>query len=143
MAFIATFKPTVSVPLDERTSLLCYHGSPRRIRDIIAAETPDADLARMFEGTAADILAGGHVHAPLLRCLGTRTIINPGSAGLPGGGRKRGRPPWAEYAVLTWDKGSLEVSFRRSPVDIAAVRSAAREGGMPHPEMWTDQWAAA
>ena len=38
-AFLASFQPTVEIPLGEERSLLCCHGSPRSYDDVIVAAT--------------------------------------------------------------------------------------------------------
>ena len=44
-AFIASFQPTVEIPLGSGGSLLCCHGSPRSYDDRITATTPWAEFA--------------------------------------------------------------------------------------------------
>jgi hypothetical protein len=71
---------------------------------VIAATTPDAEVADMLAGRAAAILAGGHTHVQLLRRQGELLIVNPGSVGLPGVGPGGSRLPvkrqarWADEA---------------------------------------------
>jgi len=49
-------------------------------------------------------------------------------------------PPWAEYAVLTCDRGRVDVDLRRVPVDLTAIRRALLASGMPHAEWWAAEW---
>ncbi|HEU5440176.1 MAG TPA: metallophosphoesterase family protein [Ktedonobacterales bacterium] len=146
-AFLAGFKPTVSVPLGEGTTLLAYHGSPRSYVEVITAETPDATLAEMFAGHQAQVFAGGHTHVQMLRRHRDTLVVNPGSVGLP----MDAVPPaegimnavWAEYAVVTVEGGRLEVSLRRTPFDGGALLRAADESGMPHATWWKADWRRA
>ena len=119
--FMRTFVATQTIEFDERTSLLCFHGSPHSCRDVILATTPEADLDRMLEGAVAPLLVGGHTHVQLLRAHREVTIINPGSSGAPALLRdgRRLHPARAEYAVLHWQDW-------RSPRRISPCAAAPR-----------------
>jgi putative phosphoesterase len=140
--FMRTFAATQTIELDEHTSLLCFHGSPHSSRDVILATTPEADLDRMLEGTAARLLVGGHTHVQLLRSHREVTIINPGSSGAPALLRdgRRFHPARAEYAVLHWQSGECRVEFRRVPLRLDRILQAARDSSMPHAEWWCSEW---
>lgn len=137
--YIRAFRKTVEMPFEGGRSLLCFHGSPKSNTDIIVPDTPEKELDEMLSGHSADVMAGGHTHAPMLRRHGNIMLINPGSVGLPVDGEGDGahNPPWAEYAVLD---GVSSVDMRRVPVDVEAVRGAALGSGMPHAEWWASDW---
>jgi predicted phosphodiesterase len=143
LAFLRAFAPTVELPLGDRATLLCFHGSPQSYDDIIVATTPDDELARMLGGCRATVLAGGHTHAQMLRRYQEMTVLNPGSVGLSfeynSAGSAR-NPPWAEYAVVDWARGRLSVELRRVPFDAGALAQAAFDSGMPHAEWWARDW---
>lgn len=142
-AYIGTFRPVIERPLGEGATLLAYHGSPRSYHDLIRATTPDEELAGFFEGYQATVMAGGHTHTPLLRRWGSSFILNPGSVGLPWQETAPGKtinPGWAEYALLGWESGSLEISLRRVSYDLNELIQAARTSGMPHLEWWLRDW---
>jgi predicted phosphodiesterase len=144
LAFVRSFRPVIDHPLDENTSLLCFHGSPKANTDIILATTPEEDLAQMLEGDEANFMAGGHTHTQLLRRYKDVLLFNPGSVGLPfeylrSSGQVR-NPPWAEYALLTWAGDSFDLAFRRVSVDVEAVMATAHQSGMPHAAWWTQHW---
>jgi predicted phosphodiesterase len=143
-AFIAGFQATVTVPLDQERSLLGFHGSPRSFDDVILPTTPDEELRRMLEGFAPAILAGGHTHVQQLRHLGTSFYFGCGSAGFA---YRHDQPegvfradPWAEYAVLTVEKGRLGLEFRRVPFDVAALLDAYRTSGRPYADQAIAQY---
>jgi predicted phosphodiesterase len=146
-AFLAGFKPTVSVPLGEGTTLLAYHGSPRSFEEGITAETPDAALVEMLAGHQAQVFAGGHTHVQMVRRHRDRLVVNPGSVGLPMDAVPPAEgimnAPWAEYAVVTVEGGRLEVSLRRMPFDVEALLHAADVSGMPHATWWKADWRRA
>ncbi len=130
--YLAAFRPTVELSLGGGATLLCCHGSPRSYNDSIRADTPVDELERLLAGVAATVVAGRHTHQQFLRRHGGVTVINPGSVGL--------NPPWAEYALVGWERGELSVEFRRLPLDGAAVARAALESGMPHAAWWAGHW---
>jgi predicted phosphodiesterase len=147
LAYLHTFQPTVSIPLDEHQTLLCYHGSPRSYYEQIQPETSFESLAEMLVGTAASVYAGGHTHNQMLRRFSTSLVLNTGSVGLafdrisipPTEGTRN--PAWAEYATLVAAGDHLmSVSLRRVPFDVEALKSAARESGMPHAEWYAADW---
>jgi predicted phosphodiesterase len=127
-------------PVVELEELLGYHGSPLSNDDSILPGTPEPELARMLRGHDAAVMAGGHTHVVMMRPFGRSIVMNPGSVGLPfehiGDGRFR-NPPWAEYAMVSHGR----VEFRRVPIDVRAVTSAALESGMPHGGWWVKDWA--
>jgi len=63
--------------------------------------------------------------------------VTAGSPELP-------RPPanvrWAEYGILNVENGRLGIDLRRTALDMAAVRRAARDSGMPHGDWWERRW---
>ena len=75
----------------------------------IVPDASDEVLRERIEGIDADFILLGHTHLPLLRKIGTTTIVNPGSVGQP-----RQGDPRASYAV--WDDG--EVKFHHGAYDI-------------------------
>lgn len=145
LAYVRGFRPPIEIALDEQTTLLCYHGSPRSNTEAIRATTPDTELDAMLDGVQATIVACGHTHEQMLRCSGELILFNPGSVGLPFQvDRRTGtvrNPAWAEYALVRWQSGALGVELRRVPFDARAVVEAASASGMPHAEWWTADWA--
>lgn len=142
-AYIATFPPVYELALDGGRTLLCFHGSPRSYDEVIVATTPDEELDGMFGDTSAVLLAGGHTHLQMLRRYRDGRLINPGSVGLAGVGAsvQRNRDVhWAEYAVIEADGERLEVSLRRTPLDVGAMVEAAYASGMPEVAWWTGLW---
>jgi putative phosphoesterase len=147
--FLRTFHATVSVEADGQARLLCFHGSPRSNTDLITWETSEAQLKQYQTGLDANLLAGGHTHAQMLRRCGEYTWINPGSVGLCYERRSDGTDhnvPRAEYTLLDWQDGAASITFRRVPFDLDAVRQAALRAAMrsdmPHAEWWASEWSA-
>lgn len=121
--------------------LLAYHGAPNHVAGVIRADTPEPELERMFAGYDAPYGIGGHTHLPMLRSWGQRTLLNPGSVGAPFRlDEQHFRPHRAEYAVLDDEGGRLDISLRRVPVDVEAMRRAAAASGMPDAGGWMEAW---
>ena len=74
--FMRSFEPTVELDLGG-LRLLCFHGRPRSYDEPVLPEDPPEP----FDGTSADVLAGGHVHVQQLRRVGDALYVNPGSIG--------------------------------------------------------------
>jgi predicted phosphodiesterase len=142
-AFLTHLQPTVTVPLTEASTLLCFHGSPRSYDDFIYATTPEAELDALLADIEATVLAGGHTHLPLLRRHRLSTLINPGTVGVARAADARaGRKlPWAEYALVSWENGRLGFDFRRVPFDTEALGASARTSGMPHADWFMHAYA--
>lgn len=132
LEFLRSLKPTVTLPLDQGggQSLLCYHGSPRSYDEGISPGMADEEVVAAIAGYEGAVLAGGHTHTQMLRPMGSALILNPGSVGAPK------CPPWAEYAVVTWGDGRVQVDLRRLAVDVDRAIEAARASGMPHVDWW-------
>lgn len=144
-AFVASFLPAIELDLGSGVRLLCFHGSPRSNTEIVAAETGLPALRAAMNGSTATLLAGGHTHHQLLRRFDGQWLINPGSVGLTHRktqvDRPTDAPPWAEYGVITVDRGSIDVSLRAVPVDLERVREHGAPD-MPHREEWRSGWTA-
>ena len=141
--FIRTFQPTIEVDLGYGRSLLCFHGSPRSNTEIIRATTLDDELTEKLGNNRAAIFAGGHTHVSLLRHFQNSLILNPGSVGLPFVMQPDGRrvnPAWAEYALVEAGNGRLDITLRRVPYDLDALREAVAQSNMPHANVYLADW---
>jgi predicted phosphodiesterase len=134
-AFIANFQPTVTLNLEDGLDLLCFHGSPTSFDDIILPAALDDEFQKFLGPYADHILTGGHTHAQQIRRNGELFFFNPGSVGfayshyqLDG---QFSADPWAEYAILTVEKGQTSLEFRRLPFDVRELIRIYRESGRP------------
>ncbi len=142
--FMKRLEPRIEMPLENGATLLCYHGSPDSNTGLIVATTPDDELARKLGNYRATVMAGGHTHTQMFRRFEGSILMNPGSVGMPLERGVKGapdrRPPWSEFAILTSDKDSLGIEFRRVPLDVDTMVARALESGMPHAEQWAALW---
>src|SRR5512133_4304397 len=46
--FISDFQPTITIPLENNLSLLCFHGSPVSFDDVILPATPEEDFQKFL-----------------------------------------------------------------------------------------------
>ncbi len=144
LAYLRTFQPTISMQLGDGVTLLCFHGSPRSYDERITAETPDEALHAMLAETPAQLYAGGHTHQQMLRRYRDALVLNPGTVGFAKDaippGAPVGNPSWAEYTVITSDRGRLDISLRRVPFDLDALFAAQDATGIPRAQWRKGEW---
>lgn len=121
---VRSFAPTVEIEIVGLGDLLLCHGSPRSDEELVTAETPDARLARAIEGIDADVVVTAHTHVSYVREALGRTLLNPGSVGIPYEGA-----PGAYWALL-----SPGVEQRRTAYDLDATEERYRRSGDPMAE---------
>lgn len=137
-SFIASFQPTITIPLERNLSLLCFHGSPVSFDDVILPAAPEEDFQKFLGAYSDHILTGGHTHAQQIRRNGDLFFFNPGSVGFA---YSHNQPddqfhadPWAEYAILSVESGRSSLEFRRAPFDGHELIRVYRESGRPFAE---------
>ncbi|MDK3157348.1 metallophosphoesterase family protein [Kamptonema cortianum] len=138
LAFISSFQPTFRLALDEKFSLLCYHGSPQSFDHVILPQTPEDEVRQYLNPEQHTIYTGGHTHMQFVRHLGRTFHFNPGSIGFAyrhDQPEDQFRPdPWAEYALLSVNQGLLSLEFRRVHFDVKRLIEVYRSSGRPHSE---------
>lgn len=143
--FLATFQPSMRLALDDGVDLLLFHGSPRSNMEDLLATTPPEDIDRRLAGHQAAVMASGHTHIQMLRQHKGTLLLNPGSVGCPFLEYMAGAPPrvmpYAEYAVVEYRQGVIEVSLRRLSLDKKELYRAAEQSGFPLREMMLQQYA--
>jgi predicted phosphodiesterase len=134
--FLRTYRPTVEIKLDKKHRLLCFHGSPGSFDDVLLPDTPQARWDQLLGEYSPAIMAGGHTHAQQLRRVREGMFFNPGSIGvvfnalLPDDGRRL--YPWAEYAILTYERGFSSLEFRHAPYDVEEFIDVVKASGRPY-----------
>lgn len=143
LAVMRGFSPTVELDLGDGETALCFHGSPSSNEEGIYSVTPDETLEQILGDAGAPVMLCGHTHLQMLRRLEHSLVVNPGSVGLPFSDWAPHTitiAPWAEYGILSHDRGRLRVDLRRTTYDVAALLRLSCESGMPHAQWWADCW---
>jgi len=143
LAYLETFRPTLTVSIGRRRELLAFHGSPDSYDDVILPHLDEDEFRRLLGTPSSDLLAGGHVHLQWLR-YGESTFVNPGSVGLS---YDHLQPEddvrldaFAAYARIDVAEDVIEIAFRRVPFDREAVLGVVAASRMPHTESTIAQW---
>lgn len=97
-----------------------FHATPRDplYEYEITPELPDDQLREQIEGVKADFILLGHTHLPMVRGIGSRIVVNPGSVGQPRDGN-----PECSYAII--EDGV--VGLRRTKYDLSGTVDALRK----------------
>ena len=121
--FLASWPPTVRIPIDGIGSVLFCHATPRNDTDVFTRLTPDEEFATIFSGINADLIVCGHSHMQFDRKVGRLRVINAGSVGMPFG------KPGAYWLLL-----GVDVEFRHTSYDLADAALRIRATGDPQAE---------
>jgi putative phosphoesterase len=135
LKFMKDFQPTITIKLENDLDLLCFHGSPTDFDDVIRNITPEDEFQKFLGAYNKNILAGGHTHAQQVRRNGEYFFFNPGSVGFAYSAYQADgqfkADAWAEYAILTVEKGEIGLQFFRLPYDANDVIEIYRKSGRP------------
>jgi predicted phosphodiesterase len=143
IAYIQSFAPTISIPLEDGKTLLCYHGSPQSFDHIILPDTPDEEVRAYLMPENNIIYTGGHTHMQFIRHIGKTFHFNPGSVGFAyrrDQGKDFRADAWAEYAVLSSSNGRLSLEFRRLNYNASDLIAIYRASGRPYAEIPIKQY---
>ena len=96
-----------------------FHGTPRDqlYGYEITPDIPDEKLREEIAGVKADFILLGHTHLPMVRGIGSRVVVNPGSVGQP-----RDGIPEASFAII--ENGIVEL--KRCIYDLRRTVGALR-----------------
>jgi len=135
IGYLAGFETSITLDLGGGVQALLFHGSPRsHMEDLLATTDPD-ELDTCLGQTNATVLAGGHTHIQMVRQHRGMLLVNPGSVGMPFkefvGGQAPKIMPYAEYAIIEADGGTVQVSLRRVPIDKESLRREAAASSNP------------
>lgn len=88
----------------EGVRILLAHGSPRKINEYLLLDRQDAQLVRLADQAAADVVCIGHIHVPYHRVMtaengGAVHYVSSGSVGKPKDGDPRAE--WVELVLGT------------------------------------------
>lgn len=110
--------------LESCPDLLIVHSSLRNDRDVLAAYTPEHEVAAMFPGITERVIVRGHNHVPALRLWNERTIVTSGAVGLA-----LNMEPTAQYVILERRHNQWHVAHQSVPYDVDATIRRFTETG--------------
>ncbi len=88
-------------------------------------DTEDSRIDAIFDQMACKYLLTGHSHRCYVCSRGGKTIINPGSVGIPQDGTR-----WPKYAILDIENGEVACTLREVPYDLEPVIRAQFASGL-------------
>jgi putative phosphoesterase len=142
--FMSSLPSAVEIKLDAEQILLCFHGSPHSFADILLPDTPKEDWQRLLGAYSPAIMTGGHTHTQQVRRIGEGSFFNPGSIGVAFNyytpKEQLRMDPWAEYAVLSYDRGYTSLEFRRVPYNVEKLIEIIETSGRPHAELMAAEY---
>lgn len=95
-------------------------------------DSNDGRTAEIFPKMQSNYLLTGHSHKQYIKREGNKTIINPGSVGIP-----HGASPIPKYAVLEIENGDVSCKLREVPYSIAdVIHSQFASGLVTHAQYW-------
>ena len=90
-------------------------------------DSPVEEAADALLDRAGRLALCGHTHQAFDRALPGWRVVNPGSVGM-----SASNPGAAEWALLTWQNGELQVDLRRVDYDMEAALRGWAAAGHPH-----------
>lgn len=121
----ANLNKLINTPLEQQLTvdgfkIVMFHGSPwDKLEEYIY---PDYQNFDKFKQIDADVIILGHTHYPMIKQIGERLVINPGSCGQP-----RDYDQRASFAIL--DTQIKKVRIGRIQYDVEKVCQAVRKLG--------------
>lgn len=95
-------------------------------------DSKDGGAADVFPQMQCKYLLTGHSHKQYLLQDSEKTIINPGSVGIPQDGT-----PWPKYAILEIADGSVSCTLREVPYNMAdAIHAQFASGLVDYAKYW-------
>lgn len=111
-------------------TVIGFHAVPGDDEPIsLLPDSPDEEAADALLDREGRLALAGHTHARMDRTVGRWRVVNPGSVGL-----SFTQVGMAEWALLTFSAGQLEVDLRSVPFDLDQVVARAVAVGYPLPE---------
>ena len=103
--------------------VVIVHATPEDPWSAPSSQASDEELVSRYSSLNQPIVIYGHIHQPFIRQIGSLTVANSGSVGLPYDGDRR-----ASYLLID----DFQVQIRRVDYDLAKEVQALRDSGVPH-----------
>ena len=112
----------------EDTDILCVHGSPRSVMEIMDHRIPIGEMEAMVGGIDETIVLCGHSHFPYIGLVRNKHIFNVGSVGRPLDGNTL-----AAYGILDLSSpDNPQCIIRRINYPVYKTIGLARKFGFPN-----------
>lgn len=117
--------------VDGYGTVIGYHAVPGNDETVLLPDTPDEEAADALLDREGRLGIGAHIHEQMDRTLkiGGWRILNAGSVGL-----SEDKPGYAQWALLTFENGNVQVDLRAVPYDVDAYIRELETCGIPYPE---------
>lgn len=129
--FVAAMPHPYTFTLTGYGDVVCCHGSPRDMHEVLLVDSPVQQWLEILAAAPAAVraVACAHTHMPYMRLVGGRTIINPGSVGMPYG-----------YSAGSWAVlRATGVQLGFTPIDVDAMcAEVLRRSTFPDVGQWLD-----
>lgn len=127
---------TVTLAVRGLGDVLFCHATPRDDEEIVLVDSTPARWAEVLADVPDEVrtVVLGHTHMPYLRLVDRRTVVNPGSVGMPYG------TSGAHWALLGGPSGAA-IRLRRTEFDVRAAAASIAEGsGFPHIDAFNEAY---
>lgn len=117
--YLKSLPTSLNLVIDNKRVLVC-HGSPWD--NLEERVYPDYSNFERFNNIDSDVIVLGHTHYPMIKNIGNKTIINPGSCGQP-----------RDYNMLSniiWDTDRNNFIIQRIKWDIEKFKKEALKKGI-------------
>ncbi|MFC7624108.1 metallophosphoesterase family protein [Microlunatus sp. GCM10028923] len=123
----------VVLDVDGFGEVVFCHGTPRDDDEVVLVDSPVERWAEVFAGLSASVrtVVCGHTHMPYVRLVDRRTVINPGSVGMPYGN------VGGAWALLADGQVSLR---RTATAPDAVIAQVIAESGYPDVAAWAETY---
>lgn len=115
--------------VDSYGTVIGYHAVPGDDLAMLRPDTPDEEAVDYLLDREGRLGIGGHTHIQMNRTIGRWQILNVGSVGLP-----VHQPGYAQYGLLTFENGEVNIDLRSIPYDVDAATADLYTVGHPAPE---------
>lgn len=127
IAFLNNLPMEKTINIDEQ-EILCVHGSPRSVNEMMDERKPLEQLGQMVGGVNENIILCGHSHYPFLGQVEGKLIFNVGSVGRPLDGDNS-----AAYGILDFSSPiQPRFELKRVCYPIMDTVLRAKEVGFPN-----------
>ncbi|MDP4119474.1 MAG: metallophosphoesterase family protein [Bacillota bacterium] len=120
LSYIQSMPEQISLDIDEDFSIRMVHGSPFDMSEAIYEH--DVDLMMRCTGAISEkLLICGHTHRPMLKYVGEKIILNPGSVGVSYCGNTT-----AQYIIIRYNADGLKFEMREIQYDFSELQKACK-----------------